>query len=222
VEFDAIRAQLEDYKGRGLRLFASSSFQTQSVTLLHIISRIDRTIPVYMINTGFLFPETMLYRDMLVERFGIEVRTVSSQIPKAQQRAPNGRLLFASDPDYCCHINKVQPLEPVIASHDVWINGVRADQSATRKSFRVEEKTPQGALRFHPMLDWDQRKVEAYMREHELPRHPLDAEYVSIGCQPCTRKIDLEIEGDPRLARWFGMKKTECGLHTQLVEREAD
>jgi phosphoadenosine phosphosulfate reductase len=220
MELDEIRQRIGDYRARGLKLFASSSFQTQSVPLLHILSVVDPTIPVYMINTGFLFPETLRFRDDLAARFGLEVRTVASAVPKSQQIGPDGRLLFASDPDYCCELNKVLPLAPVLESHDVWINGVRADQSSNRRRFRVEERTPQGAVRFHPLLDWDSRQVEAYLREHSLPRHPLDEQYLSIGCLPCTRRIDLEVENDPRLARWFGMKKTECGLHTDLVELE--
>ena len=220
MEFEQIRAQIAGYRERGLSLFATSSFQTQSVVLLHMLSRIDRSIPIVMLNTGYLFPETLGYRDELAERFGLTVRSVTSPVPKVQQRGADGRLMFAVDPDYCCHLNKVLPMEPVLEEFDVWVNGVRGDQSDTRRQFAVEERTPQGALRFHPMLDWDARRVEAYIREHDLPRHPLDAEgYVSIGCQPCTRRMNLDIETDPRLARWFGLNKTECGLHTALVSK---
>jgi len=218
MDFDAIEQRLRHYRERGLRVFATSSFQTQSAPLLHMLSRIDRAIPVYMLNTGFLFAETLSYRDALAERLGLEVRSLTSPVPKSQQRDAEGRLMFTSDPDYCCHLNKVLPLEPVLEEHDVWINGVRADQSDARRQFAVEERTPQGTLRFHPLLDWDARRVEAYIREHDLPRHPLDAEgYTSIGCQPCTRKMNPEVETDPRLARWFGLNKTECGLHTELI-----
>ena len=174
-----------------------------------------------MLNTGFLFPETLAYRDQVAEAFGIEVRQLRSATPKSQQRDARGRFLFASDPDFCCHLNKIQPLDPVLRDHDVWINGVRADQSDTRRGFSVEEPTPQGAVRFHPMLDWTAQRMVAYIREHDLPRHPLeDAGFLSIGCEPCTRRFDPELAADPRLARWFGLNKTECGLHTELVDKQ--
>ena len=134
------------------------------------------------------------------------------------QRGADGRLLFTSDPDYCCFLNKTQPLEKVLMEHDVWINGIRADQSAVRKAMKVEQPAPFGAVRFHPMLDWNNRQIYAYLKEHGLPRHPLDAKgYQSVGCEPCTRRLDPEMQ--EREARWYGLNKVECGLHTDLVSK---
>ncbi len=127
-------------------------------------------------------------------------------------------MLFASDPDYCCYLNKVAPLEPILAEHDVWINGVRADQGEVRKNFQIEEKSKFGVIRFHPMLDWTGKIIYQYLSEHQLPRHPLeDKGYLSIGCEPCTRKLDFET--DSRGGRWYGLKKTECGLNTELISK---
>ncbi len=216
MDFEGIKNKLEEYHSRGLKMYTTSSFQTHSIVLLHILSRIDKSIPIYFINTGYHFPETVRFRDQVAKEFDLNLKEVSSLMPRHMQKDEAGRLLFASDPDYCCHINKVEPLEPILAQHDVWINGVRADQSSVRKNFQIEEPAPFGVTRFHPMLDWNMRMIYAYIKEYKLPRHPLEEKgYSSIGCEPCTRKMDLEMS--EREARWYGMKKTECGLNTELV-----
>lgn len=199
-------------------MFTTSSFQTHSIPLLHIISTIDKSIPVYFLNTGYHFPETVAYRDQIADLLGLTIVSVSSPIPRNIQKDAEGKLLFASDPDYCCYLNKVLPMEPVLAEFDVWINGVRADQSKIRSGFGIEEQAPHNTLRFHPMLDWDMKTITQYIKEYKLPKHPLeDAGYLSIGCEPCTRKFDLE--SYTREGRWFGLNKTECGLNTELIKK---
>ena len=134
------------------------------------------------------------------------------------QRDPDGKLLFTSDPDHCCYLNKTQPMEPVLMTHDVWINGVRADQSAVRAAMKIEQPARHGCIRFHPMLDWTPKMIWQYQKEHNLPKHPLEEKgYISIGCEPCTRKVDPEMQ--EREARWFGMNKVECGLNTDLINK---
>jgi phosphoadenosine phosphosulfate reductase len=218
MEFKEIKTAIEGYDERGLRVFTTSSFQSHSLVLLHMLSRINPDIGVAFINTGFHFPETIDFRDKVVDRFGLtNLIDVKSGTPKSMQKASNGRLLFASDPDYCCFLNKTLPLEAVLRSHDIWVNGVRADQSAARSAMSVEQKAPHGTTRFHPMLDWTNKDILAYRKEFDLPTHPLEAKgYLSIGCEPCTRKFDLDLQ--EREARWFGLNKTECGLHTDLIE----
>ena len=199
-----ITKQIQDYQSRGLKLFTSSSFQTHSTVLLHIISRIDNTIPVYFLNTGFHFPETMIYKQQITKLFNLNTIDVESNTPKLMQVDENGRFLFTSDPDYCCYINKIQPLEPALNTYDVWINGVRADQNANRATFHQEEKTNHKAFRYHPMLNWTNQMIYAYIREHQIPKHPLDEKgYMSIGCEPCTRQISLEVLADERQARFI-------------------
>ena len=110
-------------------------------------------------------------------------------------------------------------MEPILRTYDVWINGVRADQNANRAKMKEEQPTPQGAMRYHPMLTWTKQMIWAYINEYKIPHHPLDKEgYTSIGCEPCTRKIDVSQMADERMARWFGLNKTECGLHTELIK----
>ncbi len=217
MQLEEIANQLKQYKAEGKRMFTTSSFQTHSLVLLHIISRIDNSIRVYFINTGFLFPETVQFKDTIAKQFGLNIVSTKGIVPKLQQKDSDGKFLFTSDPDYCCHLNKVQPLDSVLADYDIWINGVRADQSAVRKAMKIEQPAPHGVIRFHPMLDWSKAEIYRYIKEHNLPHHPLEAKgYDSIGCEPCTRKMIL---GDDRNARWFGLKKTECGLNTDLVSK---
>ncbi len=213
-----IREQIAAFKGEGKSMFATSSFQTHSIPMLHLISEIDNSIPIYFMNTGFLFPETMEFKDVLARILGLNIIGLTSEVPKLQQKDALGQFHFTSDPDYCCAINKTQPLEPILASNDVWINGIRADQSKTRAAMKVIQPAPHGTVRYHPMLDWTSKDIYEYRDAFKLPEHPLEASgYLSIGCEPCTRKF-LDTQ-DERTARWFGMNKTECGLHTDLVEK---
>ncbi len=217
MKFEEIKEKIHGYQRLGLKLFSTSSFQTHSLVLLHIISRIDKKIPVFFINTGYHFPETVAFKDEIAKRFELDVRNVYPLTPKNLQRDANGKLMFASDPDYCCYMNKTQPMEPILAEFDVWINGVRADQSDVRKNFKVESPAPFNTIRFHPMLDWSPKMIFDYLKEYSIPHHPLEEKgYFSIGCEPCTRRIDMN--ADEREGRWFGLKKTECGLNTDLVQ----
>jgi phosphoadenosine phosphosulfate reductase len=218
MNFNEIKIKVEDYKKSGKTLFTTSSFQSHSLVLLHILSRIDNSIPVYFINTGFHFPETVLFRDQVTAQFGIKTIDLKSDVPKFMQRDPDGKLLFTSDPDHCCYLNKTQPMDAILLAHDVWINGVRADQSATRAAMKVEQPAKHGCTRFHPMLDWNSKMIWEYQKEYNLPKHPLEEKgFVSIGCEPCTRKLDPEMQ--EREARWFGLNKVECGLHTDLINK---
>jgi phosphoadenosine phosphosulfate reductase len=218
MDFENIEKKIRAYQEEGKSLFTSSSFQSHSIVLLHILSRIDKNIPVYFINTGYHFPETIIYRDKITDLFGLNLIDKKPSTPKSLQKDASGKLLFTSDPDYCCHINKVLPMDEALVEHDIWINGVRGDQSAIRKAMLVEQPAPHNTLRFHPMLDWTSKMIYEYQKEFDLPKHNLESQgYLSIGCEPCTRKFDLEMQ--ERESRWFGMNKTECGLHTALITK---
>lgn len=218
--FDQIQAQVQAYKKAGKTMFVSSSFQTHSIPLLHMISRIDNSIPVYFLNTGYHFPETIIYKDQVAALLNINVRNISSATPRIMQMNELGNFLYTSDPDYCCYLNKIAPMEPLLDQYDIWINGVRGDQNSNRAGFQIEQATQRKAWRFHPIIDWSNRDVYKYISDNQLPHHPLDDQgYISIGCEPCTRKFDLEMLHDERGGRWFGMTKTECGLHTDLIEK---
>ena len=217
-QISPIRAKLTSYRNSGRRVFASSSFQTHSIPLLHIISEIDRDIPIYFLETGFHFPETRAYRDEISTRLGLNLINLESSVPKIAQRDAEGMFLFASDPDRCCYLNKVMPLEPVLKEHDVWISGVRRDQTAFRQELSVEAPGAFDTIRYHPILDWTSKMVWDYRNEFDLPAHPLEAKgYLSIGCVPCTRKFN-HTDGD-RGGRWSGMTKEECGIHTEFTSK---
>lgn len=218
MTFEQIKDKLEGYKIAGKSLFMSSSFQSNSLVILHIISRIDNSIPVYFINTGYHFPETIQFRDQITEQFKLNTIDLKSDVPKHMQIDSGRRLLFTSDPDHCCYLNKTQPMKGILILFDVWINGVRADQSTVRAAMQVEQPAPYNTIRFHPMLSWNSKMIWQYQKEFNLPTHPLEAKgYVSIGCEPCTRKLNLGMQ--EREARWYGLEKAECGLHTELVTK---
>lgn len=217
MDISNIQTRLNEYKAAGKKVFATSSFQSHSIPLLHIISRIDNSIPIYFLNTGFLFPETIEFKDQIAKEFGLDIIGVASDTPKIHQLNAKGQLMYVSDPDYCCYLNKVKPLEPILMQYDVWINGIRADQNENRKNMNEEQDAPFGSMRYHPVLNWSTKNIYDYIKEYNLPAHPLEKKgYLSIGCEPCTRKIPDG--GNERNARWFGLNKTECGLHTELVK----
>lgn len=213
-----IHDKLDAYRRAGKRIFASSSFQTHSIPMLHIVSTFDNAIPVYFLETGFHFPETRRYRDDVAKLLDLNLVNLESPVPKIAQRDPSGKFLYTSDPDRCCYLNKVLPLEPVLKEHDVWISGVRADQTQFRQGLQVEEEGTFDTMRYHPMLDWNAKMIWEYRQHYGLPEHPLEAQgYLSIGCVPCTRKF-LDTP-DSRTGRWLGMTKEECGIHTEFVKK---
>lgn len=190
----------------------SSSFQTQSVPLLHIIAQVCPDMPVLFIDTGFHFPETLTFRDTLQAQFGLNIQILRPTVTQSELLQQYGEALYRRDPDLCCYINKVQPLDWALKRMRAWISGVRRDQTQTREALPVLERQPNGLLRIHPLLNWTKADVKAYREAHALPRHPLEAlGYTSIGCAPCTRPV---FSGeDDRAGRWAGSDKKECGLH---------
>lgn len=212
ARLDAAGDRLSRYRAAGLRVFATSSFQPNSVLLLHLLATRAPWVPVYFLDTGYHFPETLLWRDALAARTGLRVVDLRSPMPRSQQRDADGRLLFVSDPDRCCHLNKVLPLQPVQAAHDVWVTGLRAAQSAQRADMDEEEPDASGVLKYSPLLRWTGRELEAMRDARALPRHPLEGRgFASIGCSPCTTASGGGL--DDRAGRWSGQRKTECGLH---------
>jgi len=217
VTFEEIKTKIQKYTAKGKKIFTSSSFQTHSIPLLHIISRIDERIPVYFLNTGYHFPETIEFRDQIADLLKLNLINLKPDTPKNMQLDADGKLLFTSDPDHCCYLNKTQPMERVLMCHDVWINGIRAEQNTYRSALKIEEDAKHNVIRFHPMIGWSNKDIFTYRKEFDLPEHPLESKgYFSIGCEPCTRKIDLEMQ--ERESRWYGLNKTECGLNTDLVK----
>lgn len=200
----------------GKKGFATSSFQPQSLPLLHMISEVDGLNDICFTNTGFLFPETLSFAEDVCRMFELNLVVLKSDVPKAGQRDARNRFLYGSDPDLCCHLNKVLPVNAVMHGYDFWVNGVRADQSQARSTLREFENKDTDCIRYHPLLNWSAKDVWEYGREFSLPEHPLSAVgYQSIGCEPCTVKWDAS--SNERNSRWFGLNKTECGLNTDLI-----
>ena len=191
-----------------------SSFGAESAALLHLVSRIDPSVPVLFLDTGKHFPETLAYRDELAERFGLNLVNLYPDLADLKARDETG-LRWSYDPDGCCEIRKVRPLETALAGYDASFTGRKAFQSATRANlprFEIDTSDAQGRLKINPLIDWDAGRIAAYFEEHDLPRHPLvERGFPSIGCSPCTRPVG---EGeDPRAGRWSGWDKVECGIH---------
>jgi len=192
-------------------LLFTSSFGAQSAVLLHLWSRIAGKLPVVFIDTGFLFPETVKYRDELAARLGLELRILVSDIPTKDFVARYGDDIQKKDPDFCCGVNKVAPLAPLKEKARGWVSGLRRDQSKARANVEILEADGH-LVRVHPIASFTKVDVADYLARHALPEHPLVARrYLSIGCAPCTRAV---AEGeDERAGRWAWTNKTECGLH---------
>ena len=196
------------------RVALTVSFGGGGVVLAHLLSRIDRTVPVIFLDTGFHFPETYAFKQQFAERYGlnlVELQPLTDPGP-----------LYATDPDRCCAIRKVEPLARAIVGFDAWISAVRQDQSDSRASTDVveyHEVAGRPIVKVFPLAHWSRADVWRYIRENGVPYHPLlDQGYSSIGCWPCTRPTRA---GEPeRAGRWSGTGKTECGLHTFTVKRE--
>lgn len=197
----------------GDALLFTSSFGAQSAVLLHLWSTVARDRPVTFIDTGFLFPETLAYRDRLVAELGLVLDVVRPDIARADFDARYGTDIQARDPDFCCGLNKTAPLASRRERARAWVSGLRRDQSNTRANVRILEQEP-NLVRVHPIADFGAADVAAYLARHDLPEHPLVARrYLSIGCAPCTRAVG---EGeDERAGRWAWSAKTECGLHAR-------
>ena len=191
-----------------------SSFGAESAVLLHLVSEIDRSLPVLFLETGKHFPETLAYRDELTDLLGLNRVDVYPDLADLQSRDETG-LRWSYDPDGCCELRKVRPLEKALAPFDASLTGRKAFQSSTRANlprFEVDSSDAQGRLKVNPLIDWKAEDIAAYMSVHELPRHPLvERGFPSIGCSPCTRAVAPG--EDPRAGRWSGWDKVECGIH---------
>jgi phosphoadenosine phosphosulfate reductase len=197
-------------------LAATSSFQTQSVALLHLISRVRPDLPVIFLDTGYHFPETLVYRDQLVERFGLTLRVVKPALNRRDFVQQYGNALYRRDPDLCCYVNKVEPMQRALRDLDAWISGIRRDQTPDRAAALPVELLPDGRVKVNPLVAWTRRELWAYIHQHDLPAHPLFSQgYLSVGCAPCTGPV--ADGGDERAGRWAGTGKFECGLHTDSL-----
>lgn len=204
----------------GSKLTLACSFGAEDVVLVDALQRVTNghTVDIFYLDTHLHFPETYETRDRLEERYGITFKQVTPDLTLAEQEASYGPQLWKKDPNQCCYLRKVQPLERTLSSYAAWVTGIRREQSSTRRLARVVEWDDQFKLtKINPLVHWSHEDVWHYIRERDVPYNVLhDEQYPSIGCAPCTRPVG---EGaDARSGRWFGFEKTECGLHPSVTE----
>jgi phosphoadenosine phosphosulfate reductase len=197
----------------GNQVAMSSSFQQQSLALLHMVSRTAPSLPVFFVDTGYHFPETLRFKARVTRHFGLRVIEWPPAMRHEVQEACYGPELWKHNPDLCCYLNKVLPMQNALRAYKAWITGIRRDQSAHRATAQVVQIREDGLIKVNPLVAWTRTDVWHYIEFHRLPTHPLyEKGYKSIGCAPCTRPVR---EGeDERAGRWAEGKKTECGLHT--------
>jgi phosphoadenosine phosphosulfate reductase len=182
------------------RLAVACSFQKEATVIVDLILRIEPRARIITLDTGVLFPETYETWRRVEERYGIEIEA-------HRGRRVDG--LWAEDPDGCCAMRKVEPLDAALAECDAWITGLRRDQSELRAGTpKLGWDIRHELWKYAPLAGWTEKDVWRYIGEHELPYNPLhDQGYASIGCTPCT------VAGSGREGRWTGTAKLECGLH---------
>ena len=197
------------------KLALVSSFGTESAALLKVMADVDPAIPVVFLDTGWIFEETLAYRDTLIQKLGLrDVRSIKPSEETLARKDPDGDLWF-SDPDACCRIRKVEPLARALKPFTAWINGRKRFQGGQRAAIPVVEEDG-GRLKFNPFARASRAEIEAIYKSADLPPHPLVAAgFLSVGCMPCTSRT--EAGEDARAGRWRGRAKTECGIHTMTT-----
>lgn len=205
----------------GTRAGIGTSFQGSGLVIMHRALQAGFRFPIFTIDTGFLFPETLELKARLEEFLGVEIQGVHPEQTPEQQAAEHGDRLWEKSPDLCCTMRKVLPLQKRLEEQAVWITGVRRNQSETRTKTGILELYEFDALReryilkLNPMANWSREAVWDYLHEHKIPYNSLhDKGYRSIGCTHCTRPSGSG--ENERAGRWTGFNKTECGIHTFL------
>ncbi len=207
---------LREHLARAERPCVTSSFQAEDVVVLHMVRALLPSVPVLFLETGYHFPETLIYRDRIAADWNLNLVNVLPERTVAEQESEFG-ILYQSAPDRCCGMRKVEPLFRSLAPYDTWVTGLRREQSKTRANLQPEEPftLPTGHVlaKLSPLAEWTARDVWHYAEAHAIPLLPLyEKGYTSIGCAPCT---SLPFDpNDPRSGRWSG-RKLECGIHIQ-------
>lgn len=198
------------------KIVVACSFGAEDVVLVDMVHRIDPSIPLFYLDTDFLFPDTYATRDRIIQQYALkpaQVIQVQSLLTPEQQAAQHGPALWSTEPDRCCQLRKVEPLTRVLKGYDAWITGIRRDQSPTRATAGLIEWDSKFQLvKVNPLARWTWSDVWTYIKVYEVPYNPLhDQNYPSIGCTHCTAPVAPG--EDPRAGRWKTFTKTECGLH---------
>lgn len=183
----------------------TSSFAATSAFLLKLFSDVNRDQLVYFIDTGYHFEQTLEYKEQLTELYGLRVKSIGAV--KEEHEFTKADETWKKNPDFCCFINKVKPLDLIKSKYTVWVSGLMEWQSDHRATLDIFEQRGE-ILKFYPLLDVSKEERDKFIKAHNLPFHPLVAKgYHSIGCSHCT------VAGDERSGRWNNNPNTECGLH---------
>jgi len=208
----------------GARAGIGTSFQGAGLVMMHIAKTSGLAFPIFTLDTGLLFPETLDTKQRLEEFFGFRIESLVPDLTVEQQEEAQGPELWKTNPDLCCTMRKVLPLRGKLAELDCWITGLRRQQSDTRAGIGVvevyvfDEDAGRDIVKLNPMANWKREDVWSYIKQHGIPYNPLhDRGYRSIGCMPCTRAT---ASGEnERAGRWIGFNKVECGIHTFLSKK---
>jgi phosphoadenosine phosphosulfate reductase len=195
----------------GERVCITSSMS--DAVIVHLAASVKPGMDVIFLDTGYHFSETIGTRDAVAATYPINLINVTPSRTVAEQDAQLGPRLYGRNPDLCCYLRKVVPLERALDPYDAWITGVRREETIARSDTRVVEWDARRAMiKVNPIASWSQEQVEAYIAANGVLVNPLvDDGYPSIGCATCTMRV--EQGADPRSGRWVGTGKTECGLH---------
>jgi phosphoadenosine phosphosulfate reductase len=207
-------------KGAGI----GTSFQGAGLVLMHLARTNAFDFPVFTLDTGLLFPETVALKHRLEKHLGITIESLEPDLTVDQQTKSHGPELWKREPDLCCTMRKVLPLQNRLADLQCWITGLRRQQSETRSKtsivelYAFDETTGRDIVKMNPLAFWSREQVWDYIKREQLPYNPLhDRGYRSIGCEPCTH---FAANGDDeRAGRWIGFNKVECGIHTFLSKK---
>jgi phosphoadenosine phosphosulfate reductase len=195
----------------GERFCLTSSFA--DAVLVHVVSRVAPGIEVIFLDTGLHFAETLRVRDTVAATLPVVVKSIKPRLSLAEQDAQHGPRLYARNPDECCFIRKVEPLERALEPYDAWAAGLRRDEGPTRANTPVVGfETSRGKVKVAPLAYWTEADVQAYIEKYDVQVNALiEQGYASVGCWPCTRRTAPG--EDPRAGRWPLFDKTECGIH---------
>jgi len=213
---DLASAPAHDVVAWAVETFAERVCITSSMTdavIIHLAATVKPGIDVIFLDTGYHFPETIGTRDAVAATYPINLINVTPSRTVAEQDAELGPRLYGRNPDLCCYLRKVVPLERALDPYDAWITGVRREETDARSDTKVVDWDAKRAMvKVNPIASWTQEQVDGYIAEHGVLLNPLvDDGYPSIGCATCT--MPVKPGADPRSGRWAGTGKTECGLH---------
>lgn len=203
----------------GIEAVLGTGFGPSGVILIHKITNLGLDIKMFCLDTNLLFDETYRLWDKIEKKFNVTVESVSPILTLEGQSELYKEELWKSDPDKCCHLRKVLPLQKYLSNKSAWITGLRRSQSQMRKDVQKVEWDPSNkVLKLNPLADWTQNEIWSYIDEYELPYNPLhDEGYPSIGCIPCTEPA---VGGSERSGRWKNLEKTECGIHLPNLNKD--